>query len=1657
MVSQADARYSILLIEDDRDQIQFIKTVLGSSSNVSLDIHAEETVGAGLIHLGSTQVDLILLDLHLPDSAGLETFRTVEGAAGEIPIIIFSGNKDVELALEAVREGAQDYLVKGDAREPLLSRSIMYAIERKRITTELEHTRNALEESNRDLKATQRELRTERDLFISGPTVVIKRGADTGLPVLFVSQNFSRFGYVPEAIISDRRSFQSFVHPDDWERLLKELSERQKERADVLEIEYRIVDAAGEPVWLHEITRFQYTADGSPLSQHAYVVDVSGRKRAEQSLTVTRRRFETIIGSLNEAVYELDHSGRIGFITEAIGRILGYTPHELQGTEFRSLIIEGRRDEWSETLSGMLRGRITSCEFPVARKDGGERKILLSSRRLEEHGQVAGIAGVITDVTEQRTMEETVRDVQTKTQQYLDIAEVMFLSLNAEGTVTLINKKGSEILGYAEHDVIGRNWMDLAIPERMRADMRTYFRAIVEGSVDLQHLHENSIVTSGGDERLILWHNSLLRDARGHIIGVLSSGEDITDRRRIEEEVKGSRELIELALWGADLGAWEWYIDSDRLTFNQRALAMFGFPDEEPPRYTEFRKETLPEEDVPRLEELVQAHLAGESSFYQAETWMISRSGEWRWILERGKVVEYDGAGNPVRLAGTYLDLTERKFAAIALEDSEKKFRLLAENSVDIIWTSDAEFNLTFVSPSVVSILGYAPEEMVEIPFTEVIHEAHRQDVLDQLDSKVHVEPRPVEERSVRLEVQLIKKNGELLWTELVATPVLDQSGRLVTIHGNSRDIQRRKLAQLALAESEEKYRLLVENQTDLVVKIDLDGKFLFVSPSYCRLFDKSEEELLQQTFFPLVHEEDKAQTLEAMKALLEPPHTAYVEQRALTRDGWRWLAWSDTAVFDDEGEIVAVIGVGRDVTERKMAEHALVESEKRLRTVISNLPVVLFSYDVQGMFTLSEGKGLEALGLEPGQVVGNSVFEVYRDMPEVLDQVKRSLKGESFTGVVTVGDMYFETWYTPLKSENDALLQVIGVAVDISQRVKTEEELHRYRDHLEELVEARTLELERTNERLKRFRFALDSAADNIYIIDPETMKFVDHNESAVRALGYSSEELLTMGPADIRAADAEEDYQVIYEDVRDGKLEVGMFETRHRRSNGEEFPVEIFVRSFERGEGQLLVSTVRDITRRKEVELALKDSESKYRNVLENANEAIIVLQDNLLKFFNYKVLELTGLRERDLVDLPILEFVHPDDHASVQLQYEKRIGGHHLPESYDVRMFDSNGTIKWMEVRDVLIDWEDKPATLNFFNDITARKNAEQYIRFQASLLSIVRNSVVAIDPTGRVTYWNSFAETLYGWTADEVEGKKLGDNPTFGKDFSEDLLPQLRKKRHWEGEVTRKHRDGHPIDLYTMWNAIMQDGTVTGYVGIGIDMSERKKLERELLQSQKLASLGVLSEGIAHELRNPLGYASSAAQLLLGKESIAPEELEKYSNIIRTGVEKANKIVENLLLIGKPKGQLMKKQLDLVDAIEEAHGLAETHELIGNVVVEKSFVSKPLYVTGNREMVVQLFYNLFANAFHAMGKDGILTIEGESNEDQHIIRVTDSGPGIPDDIVESIFDPFFTTSKTDQGVGLGLTLCYFIMDDHDGRIEFDDSVTQGASFIITFPSD
>ena len=155
---------------------------------------------------------------------------------------------------------------------------------------------------------------------------------------------------------------------------------------------------------------------------------------------------------------------------------------------------------------------------------------------------------------------------------------------------------------------------------------------------------------------------------------------------------------------------------------------------------------------------------------------------------------------------------------------------------------------------------------------------------------------------------------------------------------GLRQEMKMRRKSEAALRENEKNYRLLVENQTDMVVKVDRDGCFQFVSPSYCETFGMPEEELLGRSFMPLVHEDDRESTRRAMEALNHPPFTAYLYQRAMTRDGWRWLAWADKSVLDENGNIIAIVGVGRDITDQKTAEANLKAALKEKNILLQEI-----------------------------------------------------------------------------------------------------------------------------------------------------------------------------------------------------------------------------------------------------------------------------------------------------------------------------------------------------------------------------------------------------------------------------------------------------------------------------------------------------------------------------------------------------------------------------------------------------------------------------------------------------------------------------------------------------------------------------------------------
>ena len=275
-----------------------------------------------------------------------------------------------------------------------------------------------------------------------------------------------------------------------------------------------------------------------------------------------------------------------------------------------------------------------------------------------------------------------------------------------------------------------------------------------------------------------------------------------------------------------------------------------------------------------------------------------------------------------------------------------------------------------------------------------------------------------------------------------------------------------RKRAEEVLRESEENYKLIIENQTDMIVKFNAEGQLLFISPSYCKTFDKTQDELLGKKFRPLIHEDDRESAKKSICKVYQPPYTGYVEERAKTKDGWRWQAWLSTGVLNEESEIDSIIAVGRDITERKQAEEALRESETELRLITENTRdlISITAFDMKATFLYASPSHEKILGYSPDELIGTSAMDFIHpeDKKKLLPLVKKYVFGKAKQLITGKKDAIFERleYRLPQKSGGwrhmEAIATLIGKKVifiirDVTDHIEAEEEKARLEAKLQQ------------------------------------------------------------------------------------------------------------------------------------------------------------------------------------------------------------------------------------------------------------------------------------------------------------------------------------------------------------------------------------------------------------------------------------------------------------------------------------------------------------------------------------------------------------------------------------------------------------------------------
>ncbi|MFH0982015.1 MAG: PAS domain-containing protein [Planctomycetota bacterium] len=352
----------------------------------------------------------------------------------------------------------------------------------------------------------------------------------------------------------------------------------------------------------------------------------------------------------------------------------------------------------------------------------------------------------------------------------------------------------------------------------------------------------------------------------------------------------------------------------------------------------------------------------------------------------------------------------------------------------------------------------------------------------------------------------------------------------------------------------------------------------------------------------------------------------------------------------------------------------------------------------------------------------------------------------------------------------------------------------------------------------------------------------------------------------------------------------------------------------------------------------------------------------------------------------------------------------------------------------------------------------QEVRQAERHLASVVESASDMVVSTDISGRVLTWNSAAEKVTGYPESEVRHRYLYELATGAQRaaLGGALDKAPREGRTGPVEIELASRPGNPV-LISWVLSPMRDtnGRVVALVAVGRDLTERRKLEAKLLQSDKLAALGVMAGGIAHEVRNPLAVISSAAQLLVEKNLTAEVQRECAQSIFRA-TRKASSIIEGLLRFARSSGRGVMEPLDLASIVDEALALVANQLRLGRIRLLWQTPGSPVWVQGTAVLLQQLVTNLVLNAVNAMAdRAGTLRVSLAQAEDQIVLEVEDTGKGISRADLPKVLDPFFTTMPIGKGTGLGLSISYAIVQEHEGKIDIASREGAGTTVTVVLP--
>jgi len=903
-------------------------------------------------------------------------------------------------------------------------------------------------------------------------------------------------------------------------------------------------------------------------------------------------------------------------------------------------------------------------------------------------------------------------------------------------------------------------------------------------------------------------------------------------------------------------------------------------------------------------------------------------------------------------------------------------------------------------------------------------------------------------------DVEMFVRHAQMLdggWVLINGRPLRDESEQIQGGVIVCRDISDRKQTEAALAESEAKFRHLVENATDLIWSSTLDGTLTYLSPRFKKMTGFDPSEFLGRSLAPLVHPADLSGCLAFLQRVLETGEQQNgFEFRHQHQDGhWFWVSSNVSPVKNELGEVVGFQGILQDIDDRKHTELILLEREEQLRQFVEHAPISVIMLDQDMRYLIASQQWLQDFNLKAEDVIGRSHYDIF---PEITDEW-RQIHQRCLSGVVE-------------KREEDPFLRADGSLDWVRWAIHPWYQANGDVGGIIMFTEIIT-ERKRAEQKLRQTLDMLDLASDSIIIRDMSD-RIVYWNQGAENLYGWKREEVLgqyihtflqTVFPESLEVTLAEFFERGQWEGelhhiTREGRhIIVGSRWTLQRDASGQPF-------------AQLEINS--DITQRKHAEAALKQSEERYRS-LTTATAQIVWMTNVEGRIADMPAWRaLTGQSEAEVAGFGWLDAIHPDDRERTSQIWLEAVRTKNLYET-EYRIRAADGTYRYFAARGVPVvdsngcirEW------IGTCTDIHDRKEAEIALRqSEERLQAILDNSPAVIylkDLQGRLIMVNRQFESLFHLTRSEIIGKR--DCDLLAQEFAEVIAAidqkVLEAGTAIQSEEVVPHEDGLHTYLSLKFPLLTSEGKPYALCGISTDITERKQAELALEQAKEAAEAAnqAKSEFLAnmsHELRTPLNGVIGYAQILQRTKTLTEEDRSRVEVIHQCGTHLLTLIndILDLSKIEARKVELMPTDFHLPAFLQ---GVAEMcrirAELKGIQFHYESAPELPIGIRADEKRLRQVLINLLSNGIKFTDAGNVTFTVSYGREGRIRFAVRDTGIGIPQEKLESIFQPFEQVSdakRQSEGTGLGLAISQEIVQLMDSTIEVQSEVGVGSIF-------